>query len=117
MKKLMITTVAIVSLCTTAATIEELNKIPAKDVTAANAEEVFDAAVTTTNINRITTLVRLGKVSLEDAVHKTMTKKPFNMCVAAFNGAPNTTNYTLQAEVLAGLNYTDFDNNTFGNVR
>ena len=106
-----------IAFASTAATNEELNKIPTKDVTAANAEEVFDAAVATTNINKITTLVKLGKVSLEDAVHKTMTKKPFKMCLAAFNGAPNTTNYNLQAEALAGLNYADFDNNTFGDVK
>lgn len=109
MKKLMITAAALASLCASAATIEELNKIPVKDVTVANAEEVFDAAVVVTNCAKITAMVAQGKISLEDAVHKTVGKKPDTMTLAAFNGAPNATNYTLQAEVCAGYDYAVVD--------
>lgn len=59
-----------------AATTEELNKIPVKDVTPANAAEVFDAAVAVTNLWRIKALVEQNKISLEDAVHKTIDKLP-----------------------------------------
>ena len=113
----MIAAVGAIACASAESTVSELNAIPLNDVTAKNASEVFDAAVASTNSSRITALVSTGKVSLEDAVHKTMVKKPFKMCLAAFNGAPNTTNYTLQAEALASLNYADFDNNTFGEVK
>ncbi len=109
MKKLMITAAALASLCASAATVDELNKIPVKDVTVANAEEVFDAAVVLTNCAKITAMVAQGKISLEDAVHKTVGKKPDTMTLAAFNGAPNATNYTLQAEVCAGYDYAVVD--------
>ena len=109
MKKLMITAAALTTLCASAATIEELNKIPVKDVTPANAIEVFDAAVATTNNAKITAMVAKGKVSLEDAVHKTMGKKPDVMTLAAFSGAPTVTNQTLVAEVAASFDYATVD--------
>lgn len=105
MKKLMITAAALASLCASAATIEELNKIPVKEVTAANAIEVFDAAVAATNTTRIRLLVENGKVSLEDAVHKTMDKRPLSMCKAAFVGS-TATNYTLIAEAARAIDFT-----------
>lgn len=105
MKKLMITAAALASLCASAATIEELNKIPVKEVTAANAVEVFDAAVAATNCGRISSLVKLNKVSLEDAVHKTMGKLPLKMCRAAFDGS-TATNYTLIAEAARAIDFT-----------
>lgn len=113
----MVAAIEVIVCASAAATVKELNAIPLNDVTPENASEVFDAAVATTNLNKITILVQHGKVALKDAVHKTMTKKPFKMCLAAFNGAPAITNYTLQAEALASLNYADFDNNTFGDVK
>ena len=111
MKKLMITAAALASLCTSAATIEELNKIPIKEVTAANAIEVFDAAVAATNCGRITSLVTLNKVSLEDAVHKTMGKLPLKMCRAAFAGS-TATNYILIAEAARAIDFTVAMNET-----
>lgn len=117
MKRLMVTAAAIATFCASAATVEELNAIQAKDVTAANAAEVLDAAVATTNIAKIIAMVRLDKVSLEDAVHKTMALKPLTMCRAAFDGAAAVTNHALQAEALAQLDYTKLEEKDFLNVR
>lgn len=96
---------AALALGASAATVEELNKIPVKDVTPANAIEVFDAAVAVTNLWKIHCMVSQGKVSLEDAVHRTMNKRPLAMCNYAFAGAPTVTNHTLVAEVLSSLDY------------
>ena len=93
--------------------VQDLNRLPVKEITPANAANVLDAAIATTNCTRITKLVAAKKVTLEDAVHKTMAKKPFKMCFAAFNGAPNTTNDALVAEALAKLDYSEFDSETF----
>lgn len=90
-----------------AATTEELNEIPVKDVTPANASEVFDAAVAVTNIWKIMAFVEQNKISLEDAVHKTIGKLPLQLTEYAFRGAPATTNYTLQAEAAATIDYAN----------
>ena len=95
MKKLIITTIAFASMLIFGAAAQELNKIPIDKVTATNAYEVFDAAVATTNYGRIASMVSHGKVTLDYAVHKTMDKKPFSMCLSAFKAAPSVTNYAL----------------------
>lgn len=116
MKKLMTTTVAVIAFCASAATIEQLNAIQLEDITAANAAKVLDAAIATTNTTKITKMVKLDKVSVEDAVHKTMTMKPFSMCRAAFDGS-TVTNHALQAEALAQLDYTKLELNDFMHAR
>ena len=101
----MISTIGAIACAFAASTVKDLNAIPLNDVTAANAAEVFDAAVASTNCGRITSLVALNKVSLEDAVRKTMGKTPLKMCRAAFAGSTET-NYTLIAEAIRAIDFT-----------
>lgn len=105
MKTLIMSAVAAFAVAASALTVDELNSIPVKSVTADNAATVFDAAVASTNCSRIAALVALGKVSLEDAVHKTMGKTPLKMCRAAFVGS-TATNYTLVAEAARAIDFT-----------
>ena len=105
MKTLIMSAVAAFAVAASALTVDELNSIPVKSVTADNATAVFDAAVASTNCGRITTLVASGKVSLEDAVHKTMGKTPLRMCKAALDGS-TATNYTLIAEAARAIDVT-----------
>lgn len=103
----MLATAAFV-LGTHAATIKELNSIPVDKVTAENAAEVFDAAVASTNLYRIDQLVKHDKIGFEDAVRRTMNKRPLSYVVQVFSAKPAFTNAALVAEVAATLDYSKF---------